>query len=370
MKKKITIIHPSIMPYRIDLFNKISQSFDLDFFLLRKSSLNQKMDESLIRSQLKFKTKLINVSLRFGVRILNFGIIKSLRDSDADIVIVGEYSLNTYIAYITKIVFSHKYKIYTICDDNIDIVTNSSVLNKIKRNYLESKLDGIILTNRNILEYYQKNFKQKKLVCFPIIQDEVFFRKELENSLSKSKKIIKDFNLNGKKIFMNVGRITGVKNLKFLINCFNKFNGSKSDNMLIIVGDGDQKEFLEKYVLQLESRKNILFVGRYDGIELKAWYNIGQVFILPSYYEPFGAVVNEALLSGQYVLCSKVAGSSFLINEFNGALFSSSNKMQLIDLLTIYSKKIYPLKETFLRDSKMKMDFESNWTKLFSFLND
>ena len=369
-KKKLLMFHPAIMPYRIDLLNKISQSFDANFFLLRESNLNQKMNEELIASRLKFKTKLIHVSLTFGVRILNFGIIKILRNTNADIVIVGEYSLNTYIAFITKILFRHKYKIYTICDDNVDMVSKSSGLTKIKRNYLEGKLDGIILTNRMILDYYQKNLKQKKLISFPIIQDEVIFRKELENSLSISEKIVRDIDLTGKKIFMYVGRITRVKNLKFLIKCFNKFNISRNDNVLIIVGDGDQKGVLEKYVLNLECSKNILFVGRYDGMDLKAWYNIGQVFILPSYYEPFGAVVNEALLSGQYVLCSKAAGSSVLINESNGSLFSPSNEMQLINLFQTYLKKIKPLNEVFLRKSKMSMNFESNWNSLFRFLND
>lgn len=160
------MFHPAIMPYRIDLLNKISQSFDANFFLLRESNLNQKMNEELIASRLKFKTKLIHVSLTFGVRILNFGIIKILRNTNADIVIVGEYSLNTYIAFITKILFRHKYKIYTICDDNVDMVSKSSGLTKIKRNYLEGKLDGIILTNRMILDYYQKNLKQKKTNFF------------------------------------------------------------------------------------------------------------------------------------------------------------------------------------------------------------
>jgi len=49
--------------------------------------------------------------------------------------------------------------------------------------------------------------------------------------------------------------------------------------------------------------------------QLHAWYLCSSGFVLPSIYEPFGAVVDEALIFGLKVLCSKYAGSSYLINN-------------------------------------------------------
>ena len=41
---------------------------------------------------------------------------------------------------------------------------------------------------------------------------------------------------------------------------------------------------------------------------------------MPSVFEPFGAVVNEALLCGDYVMLSSIAGSTCLVNESNGEI--------------------------------------------------
>ena len=66
-----------------------------------------------------------------------------------------------------------------------------------------------------------------------------------------------------------------------------------------------------------------------DGVD-----SLGDVFVLPSKYEPFGAVVNEALLAGCYVLCSLAAGASCLIEDgVNGNVFSPDSLQELVSLL-------------------------------------
>ena len=73
------------------------------------------------------------------------------------------------------------------------------------------------------------------------------------------------------------------------------------------------------------------FTGRLEGDALNAWYNVADVFILPSYLEAFGAVTNEALLAGCYVLVSQKAGSSCLVVEGeNGYTFQPYNVDELV----------------------------------------
>jgi glycosyltransferase involved in cell wall biosynthesis len=56
--------------------------------------------------------------------------------------------------------------------------------------------------------------------------------------------------------------------------------------------------------------------------------------ILPSLYDGWGVVVNEALLAGVPVICSKQAGSSVLIDRWRcGAVFDNSIKDSLVDVL-------------------------------------
>ena len=60
---------------------------------------------------------------------------------------------------------------------------------------------------------------------------------------------------------------------------------------------------------------NVRFVGRYEGEELTAWYRVSQVFALASHIERFGAVVNEALISGLPAVVSNNVGARILIDE-------------------------------------------------------
>jgi|SRR5665647_2480956 len=366
--EKLLIFHPAVMPYRIDLFNNLSQCFNSKIFFYWRYNLNQKMDEKLLLSKLKFEPLYLDGNPRILNRKVRIGVVNILRKENADVVIMGEYSINTFLAYITKILFRLKCKIYTICDDSKDIAESVKGCRKVGRNFLENRLDGIILTNYEVLDYYKNNLKQEKLIVFPIIQDENSFREELLTGLSLSNKFVEKYKLKNKKVYMYAGRLTSIKNIPFLIKCFNELLTSNRDIVLILVGEGDQRVALEEYVNFLKISNYIIFVGRCDGVELKAWYNIGQIFILPSSLEPFGAVTNEALLSGQYVLCSKAAGSSCLINKSNGSLFSHINYSELVNLMLVYSEKISPIGLIILRDSKMDMTFKEIFQKLLFFL--
>jgi glycosyltransferase involved in cell wall biosynthesis len=69
-----------------------------------------------------------------------------------------------------------------------------------------------------------------------------------------------------------------------------------NDTILVLVGKGKLEEELKTMVAELEISNKVIFPGYFSGNELYAWYYAANVFILPSRYEPFGAVVNEALI--------------------------------------------------------------------------
>ena len=89
-----------------------------------------------------------------------------------------------------------------------------------------------------------------------------------------------------------------------------------------------------------------------------AYYNLAQIFVLPSLYEPFGTVVNEALLSGCYTLCSSIAGSACLIDEpQNGLVFDPSNESGLYHKLKKALMGAVGLEEIALKGNKMQIRY-------------
>lgn len=129
--------------------------------------------------------------------------------------------------------------------------------------------------------------------------------------------------------FLYVGRLTEVKNLPVLIDCFNR-NGLP----LTIVGGGEQEEELKAI-----AAKNICFTGFIDNEKLSDIYESHDVFILPSLSEPWGLVVEEALYRGLPCIVSDMIGSGLdmVINTGAGVSFkhnSSEDLQRAIDTLS------------------------------------
>ena len=98
--------------------------------------------------------------------------------------------------------------------------------------------------------------------------------------------------------YLYVGRISEEKNLKFIVNEFNR-NGKS----LTIVGDGPQRSELESI-----SHSNITYTGYVNNADLGEVYRDHHIFILPSKSEPWGLVVEEALSYGLPVIVSNHVG--------------------------------------------------------------
>lgn len=105
----------------------------------------------------------------------------------------------------------------------------------------------------------------------------------------------------GEKKYIYVGRLIECKNVRFLIENFNRLG-----KPLTIVGTGD----LEKELKAL-AKSNITFMGFVENEKLGSVYQQHDIFVLPSKTEPWGLVVEEALYYGLPVVVSDHVGSSF-----------------------------------------------------------
>jgi glycosyltransferase involved in cell wall biosynthesis len=74
--------------------------------------------------------------------------------------------------------------------------------------------------------------------------------------------------------------------------------------------------------------------------ELPMFYGVADALVLPSLYEPWGVVVNEAMASGLPVLISKNAGCRpDLVEEgWNGLLFDPSSRDSIAHCLRAFAR--------------------------------
>lgn len=121
--------------------------------------------------------------------------------------------------------------------------------------------------------------------------------------------------------YIYVGRLINLKNVSMLVEIFNK-NGKP----LTIVGTGVLEEELRG-----KANSNITFTGFIDNSYLGAIYQSHDIFILPSYHEVWGLVVEEALYWGLPVIVSDRVGSGEdMVKDLNtGLIFKNNDREDL-----------------------------------------
>jgi glycosyltransferase involved in cell wall biosynthesis len=169
------------------------------------------------------------------------------------------------------------------------------------------------VNNETILRIYTEKYKQKE-------------------EFKEINKISKNYN------FIFVGRLSPVKNITTLISAFGniKHIEPKANEWgLIIVGDGPQRDEIKALVKKLDLEKDVFFTGGKSWREVPEYYALADVFVLPSISEPWGLVVNEAMVCGLPVIVSKRAGSYWdLVKEgVNGFGFDPYNQEELEQIM-------------------------------------
>lgn len=363
--KKILIFHPVIAPYRIDFFNELYKAFDTTICLLRKQLNTQKFDTDKLTSQFEFEPEyLTEKNILGGTK----GIFRKLREVDPDVVLVSECGYISIMVVLYKILFFKSYKIVSVIDDSYDIVSekiNFSWKHSLCEKLLLPFFTDVINVEPRVVDFFQN--KYGKGVYFPIIKDEEKCRKRYEKILPISQQYVDDFNLKGKKVVLFVGRLVKIKNPQSVIKAF--LNRKYENAVFVIVGSGDYEDELKYLAKDSES---IIFTGRLEGEFLEAWYNVADVFILPSTVEPFGAVTNEALLGGCFSIISSSAGSQCLIRDgINGFIVDPHNQENIEECIFKTLSSVIPntSHELSLRKNLMLEDFRKNMERLVSILS-
>lgn len=208
---------------------------------------------------------------------LNFitSIIAYLLNRNYAFYIRGETRFNSYI--FKRVLKKAKF-----------LVSNNTILQEKMKNYNDNS--NLILSYKNLGN------------CYPVLKN----------------KTHKKINLNCVNLLF-VGRVEKRKGVFELIDACEKLADQNFKFKLNIIGGGDSFEYLSKKIKEKKLTENIFCTGQISSkIEINKYYQMSDIFILPSYTEGFPRVLYNAMEFGLPILTTMVGGIPALMkNEYN-----------------------------------------------------
>jgi N-acetyl-alpha-D-glucosaminyl L-malate synthase BshA len=115
-----------------------------------------------------------------------------------------------------------------------------------------------------------------------------------------------------RKVLMHISNFRPVKRVKDVVNVFARVNRS-IESVLVMVGDGPERQEAEQEARQLGVDKHVRFLGKIDSVA--PLLAAADLFLLPTNSESFGLSALEALASGTPVIGTKAGGLPEVVRD-------------------------------------------------------
>lgn len=165
-----------------------------------------------------------------------------------------------------------------------------------------------------IMKFLINLFSTNKLACSQEAAKDLFFKddyKVINNGIDLNRFMKKKHTEIYKKKFKipdnsfvvgHVGAFRNEKNHKKIISIFIEILKIKPESILLLVGEGDQKEKILESVKKNKIESRVIFAGNLSEVEMALFAM--DVFVFPSLYEGLGIAVIEAQACGLYCVVS------------------------------------------------------------------
>ncbi|WP_117883836.1 glycosyltransferase [Aureibaculum luteum] len=271
-----------------------------------------------------------------------YDLIISSESGPAKGINIGE---NTpHICYVhspMRYCWSHK-EIYLKAVNPILRPLMSFFLNRLK-SWDKSTIDNVDLylsNSKNVANRLKKYYQKDSEVVYPPIADDLFI-KPLPTDTQKD-------------IFLSFGAITPYKRIDLLVDVFNR-NGKQ----IVIIGDGSEKEKLEK-----KANNNIKFKGTLSWEDIENYFARSKALLFPG-EEDFGMIPLEVMAYGIPVIAFKKGGALETIienrnniKESTGLFFDNQNIKSVEKTIDLFEKEIQNFNPILIRNHAKKFSEE------------
>lgn len=333
---KILFAHHTAMWFRKPFFQALSKSYDVEFLFTNVESYNKTYDIELGQSipgmdGVNYKV----MNKRWGI---SWGAIKRTM-GDYDVFIGGSWDTLTDVIetafYFSIVKIKRKPFILWREDWDWNVHSTKRKLVKLFAGFISRRADAILVPGSKHKEFFTKlNVSDEKIFIMPNVSNLKIKDEDYSNQIKLRKKM----DLQDKKVLLFVGRLIKLKGVHYLLKSFSKLQDQIENIVLIIVGEGECHEELEKLSKDFNIYDKVYFTGNIDNELLGAYYLLSNVFVLPSitthHADACPLVVNEAMYFAKPVVTSDAVGTTFMIkNDVNGYVVPERNSELLYKAL-------------------------------------
>lgn len=243
---------------------------------------------------------------------------------------------------------------------------------------IESFKEKLKVLPREILARGMRKLSTDFFVCSKIAGDWLFGKKNenkfimMNNAVNASSfvydkktadKIKSEMKWKNKIVVGHVGRLIIPKNHTFLIDIFQQFHVKHPQSILVLVGDGDQRENICNKIKKLNLEDSIILLGfRSDTANL---YKAFDIFVFPSLYEGLPVSLVEAQSAGlSCIVSNTISTQAQILPNYSILSLKDSPEIWVNEM----EKHLHDKREnTIVNIKKAKFDIYSNAEWLTNF---
>lgn len=335
---RVCLVHNVVAPYRLPLFEHLSQQLDLDVWFCQTITADRRWDTD--RTGYTFRHRIL-ASRQLGPFVLNPSLLWHLLRHRYDVYLVGDFpevALTTFLVILVAKLRRRPIVLWSeTLDHEVNYFQHLTVSPHRRHRLLRRVLTTLSTGYRRLLLSLPSQYLALSQLARTFLLHEGIPASRIHSGLQVMPAALLPAATIPKaaspyahhRTILSLGYLNPSKGLQHLIAAFSQL--PEADLRLIIAGSGPSEASLRA---QAAADPRIIFTGYIaDATDRANYFTWADVFVLPTLVDCWGLVVNEAMHYGTPVITTTIAGASELLRPTGGLIVPPQNTAALASAL-------------------------------------
>lgn len=294
----------------VDIANKLKDDYEISILTIYGGGEFEKTLDSKIKLESIYNRPFNSMNwIKRKLAVLR---ILLLKGSLYKKYIYGKYDIE--IAFlegpVTRLFSIRKNKTRKIAwiHNDISKVYGNSLIAKLKKNVDQkaySKYDSLIFVSEDNLSVFENEYKKLDKIKKEVIYNYI----DSNNVIQKASQDVEELSSNDTSI-VTVTRLVEQKAIDRLIRVHKKLLDDGINHKIYVVGDGPERHKLEKQISDYKVENTFILLGKKENPY--PYIKTADCFVLFSYYEGYGMVIEEAKILDKFIMITDTAAREAL----------------------------------------------------------